>query len=213
MALIIDTPDDTTKEIVHLQADSVTTVMRYLTANRASFKLVSAAEARALAQASIQLGLVYEMGGGAPGQQPLTSAYGKRDGAFAAAYAPLVGAPSGACIYFAADNDFSQSQIDANVLPYFAAVADAVDGSGFEVGVYGSGLVCGHVVAAKYATKAWLSGSLGWTNSRAYLAAKPPELVLVQSKMDTTLANIDVDTDIALAEFGDFLPFANAATV
>jgi hypothetical protein len=210
--MIIDTPDDTTKQIIHLQADEVTTVMRYLTANTESFKLVSVAEAKALAAASIRLGLVYEMGGGAPRQAPLSAAFGTRDGSFAAVYAPTVGAPNSACIYFAADNDFSLRLINTQVLPYFEAVATAMKDSGFEVGVYGSGLVCASIVKAGFAQKAWLSGSLGWTNSRTYLASKPPELVLVQDKMDTTLANMDVDTDYALADFGDFLPFASDLT-
>jgi hypothetical protein len=210
MSYIIDTPDDCAAQIIHLRADGISTVIRYLTANTNSFKLVSPLEARQLLAAGIRLGLVYEMGGGAPGQAPLTSAYGERDAVFSAAYAPKVGATPGSCIYFAADNDFSQSQIDADVLPYFEAVAKAMQGSGFNVGVYGSGLVCGHAVSEGYAKNAWLSGSMGWTNSRAYLSSKPKELVLVQQRMDTKIANLDADTDQALGDFGDFLPFASS---
>ena len=46
---------------------------------------------------------------------------------------------------------------------------------------------------------------MGWGGSRAYLAAKPTPLVLVQST-PTTLANMDCDPNDALGEFGDFLP-------
>jgi hypothetical protein len=189
--MIIDSADDTTDQIVHLEADVVSTAIRYLTTNTDSFKLIKPPEARVLAAAGIRLGLVYETGGGAPGQAPLTAAQGQIDGAFAAQYAPTVGAPTGACIYFAADNDFSAVQIQSEILPYFAAVAKAMAGSGFVVGVYGSGNVCQAVCAAGSASLAWLSGSLGWGGSRAYLAAKPKELVLVQDVEDTKLANLD----------------------
>lgn len=207
--MIIDTPDNCTAQIPHLLADGVTTVIRYLTANTDSFKLMSPKEAQALAQAGIRLALVYEMGGGAPGQPPLSAANGARDGVFSVKWAPTVGAPKGACIFFAADNDFTKNQLDTEILPYFKAASDTLEGSGYEVGVYGSGLVCQSVVASGFATKAWLSGSMGWTNSRAYLAKKPPELVLIQQRMDTKLANMDVDTNQALGDFGDFLPFAD----
>ena len=212
MTKIIDTADNCTSQIVHLQADIVTTAMRYLTTNTASFKLVSPAEAKALAAAGIRLGLVFESGGGAPGQAPLSAAQGAIDGAFAAQYAPTVGAPNGAAIYFAADNDFSAAQIKSQVLPYFQAVVRPITAAGFIVGVYGSGDVCQAVCGAGYAALAWLSGSVGWSGSRAYLAAKPKELALVQDVEDTKLADMDVDTDFSLGPFGDFLPFAPILT-
>ena len=109
-------------------------------------------------------------------------------------------------MFFACDNDFSAGQIEQLVLPYFESIADKFDSSDYLVGVYGSGAVCKAVCGEGLATYAWLSGSTGWTDSREYLAAKPNELVLVQSGMNTTLANIGVDTDIKLGEFGDFLP-------
>lgn len=212
MPSIIDTADDCTDQIVHLKADGVLTVMRYLTTNTASFKLIKPPEAKALAAAGIRLGLVFETGGGAPGQAPLSAAQGAIDGAFAASYAPTVGAPNGAAIYFACDNDFNAAQIKSQVLPYFQALVRPVTAAGFIVGVYGSGNVCQAVCGAGYAALAWLSGSLGWGGSRAYLAAKPKELALVQDVEDTTLANMDIDTDYSLGPFGDFLPFAPVLT-
>lgn len=210
---IIDTADDCTDQIVHLKADGVTTVIRYLTTNTASPKLVSPSEARILAAAGIRLCLVFETGGGAPGQAPLTAAQGQIDGTFAARYAPTVGAPAGACIYFAADNDFSATQIDNEVLPYFGSVYQAIKASGFLVGAYGSGAVCTAVVGGGFADLSWLSGSTGWTGSKDYLAARPSALVLVQDVEDTKLANMDVDTDYALGPFGDFLSFAPSPVV
>ena len=211
--MIIDTTGNAAQQIVHLQADNVTTVIRYLTTNTRSFKLIGQAEAKALGAAGIRLGLVFETGGGAPGQAPLTALMGQQDGTFAAQYAPTLGAPDDACIYFAADNDFGAAQIDNEVLPYFGAVYAAMKDSGFAVGVYGSGAVCKAVIGETSADLAWLSGSMGWTGSKEYLLARPGALVLVQDKMDTTLANLDCDTDYALGEFGDFVPFASTAPI
>ena len=102
--MIIDTAEDTAAQIVHLQADGVTTVMRYLTSTlglrkvgatdhvrtlgltvsalKGSSKLVTPAEAKALAAAGIRLGLVFENGGGSPGYNDINAAQGASDAAF-----------------------------------------------------------------------------------------------------------------------------------
>ena len=206
---IIDTPDNTTGQIIHLQADKVTDVIRYLTTARGSAKLVTAAEARALGAAGIRLGLVFEVYGGADGVNDIDAADGTIDAQFCLDYLPTIGAPMDGtvCVYFACDTDFSRADIQSKVLPYFAAVKKTFAENPVLVGVYGSGAVCRAVCSAGSAKYAWLSGSMGWTNSKAYLAARPPELVLVQDEMDTRLANMDVDTNYALGPFGSFLPF------
>jgi Domain of unknown function (DUF1906) len=211
MTSIVDFAQDGTSQIIHLQADNITTVMRYLTWTGSS-KMIKAAEARAYAAAGIRVGLVYEAGGGAPGQPTLCAVDGSRDANFSRSYAPTIGAPPGACIYFAADNDFGADQVRNQVVPYFTTIAAVMDDSGFDVGAYGSGLVLQTLYSAGLIKKGWLSGSLGWSNSRALLAAKPAWLVLVQDEEDTRLANMDVDTDYALGDIGDFEPFAMEAT-
>lgn len=230
--MIIDTAQNAAAQIVHLQADGVTTVMRYLTSNlrlgeagavapvralgklltalKGSSKLVTAGEVKALGDAGIRVGLVFENGGGSPGYNDITAAHGTSDATFSLGYLPNIGAPAGTCLFFACDNDFSASAINILVLPYFEAIAKVFAGSNYLVGVYGSGLVCRTVCGEGLAASAWLSGSMGWTESRSYLASKPKELVLVQDKMDVTVAGLDVDTDINIGEFGDFLPSSGA---
>jgi len=216
MTSIIDTNLITTPQITHLLADKIETVIRYLSSiNPRGAKCVQPAEARALAAAGIRLGLVCEGWGdfGTHGEDfpQISGQAGIRDGRFCVQYAPTVGAPAGACVFFAVDTDASSSQIMRFVLPYFQAIANAFKGSGLLVGVYGSGAVCEACVKAGLVTYTWLSQSMGWTNSRAYLAAKPKELVLVQGAV-TRLANLDTDQDTSENEsagsFGDFLPFA-----
>ena len=216
--MIIDTNQISTPQIPHLQAGNIDSVIRYLSPiNPHGEKCIQPAEAKALADAGIRLGLVNEGWGDFlmhGGQFPaISAAAGKRDGNFCVNYAPTVGAPEGACIYFAVDTDASPAQIAQYVLPYFLAIRGAFEGSGFRIGVYGSGSVCKSVIAAKTADLAWLSQSMGWTGSRAYLALKPPELVLLQGS-STTLAHLNCDTNTAFAEdWGSFLPFEDTPDV
>jgi hypothetical protein len=205
---IIDTNQVTTRQIVHLQADAVGTVIRYLSPiNPKGSKCVQEPEARALAAAGIRLGLVNE-GWGDFAHGGISAGAGFRDGNFCAEYAPSVGAPPNACIYFAVDVDANLAEINKLVLPYFSAIQDRI--GTFKVGVYGSGAVCGAVIEHGLAELAWLSCSMGWADSRQYLATKPQELALVQH-LPTTLANMDCDPDDGLRDFGDFLPFAGNA--
>ena len=214
--MIIDTADNCTNQIVHLLADNVTTVIRYLTSSPGSFKLVSVAEAEALGKAGIRLGLVFENGGGSPGYNDINAACGESDASFCLTYVPRLGIPADGtvCIFFAIDNDMNTVQINQLVLPYFRAIRQVFAPlNNFLLGVYGSGAVCAACVAAGVVDRTWLSGSMGWTGSRAYLAAAPKELVLFQQVEDTRLANMDVDTDVAYGVLGDFLPFAPAPVV
>lgn len=213
--MILDTPDCTTRQIAHLQADEVTDVLRYLTTSIGSSKLVTPAEAHALGAASIRLGLVFEVYGGADGVNDIDATDGLLDAEFCLKYVPTLGAPTdgSVCIYFACDTDFTASHIQSMVLPYFEALSSKLAGSGYMVGVYGSGFVCRSVCAAGYAVRSWLSGSMGWTGSKEYLAAMPKELALVQQTMDIKIANLDADVDRAVGpSIGTFLPTVGATS-
>jgi hypothetical protein len=93
------------------------------------------------------------------------------------------------------------------VLPYFQSIrakhqAAAIQ---YRIGVYGSGNVLTAVLGAGLADLDWLSCSLGWGGSRAYVANKKPALAQHTPK---TLCGIDCDPDDADGEFGEFAPFA-----
>lgn len=209
MTTIIDTNQESTAQISHLKADGIATVIRYLSAiNPNGAKCVKPPEAKALAAAGIRLGLVNE-GWGDFAHGGISAGAGERDAEFCSKYASTVGAPANACIFFAVDVDANPSQINKLVLPYFAAIRSVFANAAvkYRVGVYGSGAVCQAVIAAGTADLAWLSCSMGWTGSRDLLAAKPPELVLVQH-VPATIANLDCDPDDAFGEFGDFIPFS-----
>ena len=205
MTAIIDTAQITTNRIVHLQANNITTVIRYLSAiNPTGAKCIQPAEAKALAVAGIRLGLVNE-GWGDFAHGGISAGAGERDGLFCAKYAPKVGASANACIYFAVDVDATLDQITKLVVPYFTAIKPLMASAGYRTGVYGSGDVCDYITASELADLAWLACSTGWTGSAEYLAAKPASLALVQHT-PTVLANMDCDTDDAFGDFGDFMP-------
>jgi len=207
--IVLDTAQVCTTQIEHLVANNVVCVLRYLDPLGPTSKVVKVAEARALAAAGIRLGLISE-GWGDFAHGGISASAGERDAANALAYAPFVGAPANAGIIFAVDTDAGLAQINKLVLPYFSSIAGTLKGSALRVGVYGSGNVCDLVIASGLASFAVIAGAMGWQGSRAYLAARPPELVLVQH-MPSRLANLDVDTNEVLGDFGDFLPFAPSA--
>ena len=207
MTAVIDTNVYTAPHLSALKAAGVKTIIRYLSPiNPKGEKCIKPAEAHAIAAAGLRLALVCE-GWGDFAHGGISAGAGTRDGEWCAAYAPTVGAPAAAGLFFAVDVDANAAQIRKLVIPYFAAIADAFKAAGrkYRGGVYGSGAVCTAVTAAALAELPWLSCSLGWAGSRAYLAEKrwalaqhPPRLV----------AGIDCDTNDANGDFGDFAPFA-----
>src|SRR5579883_2767155 len=206
MSAIIDTNADTTAHLRELQAAGVCTIIRYLNPlNPGGTKCVKPAEAHAIAAAGLRLALVCE-GWGDFAHGGISASAGARDGAWCAHYAPTVGAPKNACIYFAVDADAGAAQIAGLVIPYFAAARIPITATGYRVGVYGSGNVCAAVIAAGLAERSWLSCSLGWAGSRAYLSARKWALCQHTPRL---LCGIDTDANDANGEFGDFVPFAD----
>ena len=207
---IIDTNHDVTRHLPALKAAGVKTIIRYLSPiNPHGEKCIKPAEAQAIAAAGLRLALVCE-GWGDFAHGAISAGAGERDGEWSAKYAASVGAPADACIYFAVDTDANSAQIRKLVLPYFTAITAAFQETEarYRRGVYGSGSVCDAVLAGNDADLSWLSCSMGWSDSRTYLAEN--RWVLRQHTPET-LAGIDCDGNDANGEFGDFIPFAPAA--
>lgn len=205
---IIDTNQVTTPKLAKLNTLGITTIIRYINPGQPNgAKTVKGPEARAIAKAGMRLGLVCEGWGGAENfaHHDITTPGGKRDGEFCRSYARKVGAPDGACIYYAIDTDASASQVRDLVLPYFRAVRDAMNASGLLTGVYASGAVCMALQEAELVDLTWLSQSMGWTGSRAYRDSKRWDLL--QGPV-TIIAGLDTDTNTDNGRpFGAFVPF------
>ena len=135
-------------------------------------KRLSPREAALLARAGLDLVTVYQ--DRARETVDFGLVRGVEDGRAAFTFANQVGQPLGSAVYFAVDTDFSKSEIDGFVLPYFQGVREALAEAGggsspFRVGVYGSGLTC-QLVKENHALAefSWLAMATGWHGSAGY---------------------------------------------
>ena len=166
----LDTTVELTRHAEALRSQGYDFAMRYYS-NNAS-KNLSLGEARALSQAGLKIGVVWETSG--THAAFFTRAQGLADGAQAYRMArESIGQPFGSAIYFAVDYDPTQADIDGGISNYFTGVHAALyvanDGApSYRVGVYGSGLCCGALVERDIAALSWLSQSTGFAGSRQY---------------------------------------------
>ena len=158
-----------------LVREGYTFVVRYYNVNTPS-KNLTPVEARDLVRAGLRLVAVWE--NGYPNHAGyFNHATGVHDGAVAYHYgSQTIGQPFDCPIYFAADYDASEADIDGPVTAYFRGIADvfALISSRtpgqpvYRVGVYGSGLTCSKLLAAGLVTYTWLSQSTGFRGSRTF---------------------------------------------
>ena len=183
------------------------TVIRYYSRDTTRpSKRLSLVEAQRLSAAGLRIAIVHE---GRHGDVPenFDRACGVADGSYAATYArETIGQPAGTAVYFGIDFDATSQQIRDRILPYMQGVADgmaAAGGSGYQIGVYGSGRTCRAVLDAKLATKAWLAQSTGWGDYHLFLNAKGWAL---SQGMATSLAGVSCDPNTCGegVQVGDF---------
>lgn len=175
----LDTTMELTRHAVALRRQGYDFVMRYYSHNAA--KNLSLGEARALSQAGLRIGVVWETSG--THASFFSRAQGLADGAAAFLMArQVIGQPDGSAIYFAVDYDPTQADIDGVISNYFTGVHAAlyVGAEGqpsYRVGVYGSGLCCGSLVERGMASLSWLSQSTGFAGSKQYAAQQRYDLI------------------------------------
>ncbi len=114
--------------------------------------------------------------------------------------------PPGSAIYFGVDGGWKTADQLANIEAYFRAVDAGVAGSGYRVGVYGSGLVCRTLLGKGFAELCWLSNAKTWPEYEPYRKSLKWKLLQqLESRcggrgVDSNLTN-GTDTD-----FGQFGP-------
>lgn len=168
-----------TRHAAALKAQGYDFALRYYSHNVA--KNLSLGEARALAQAGMQIGVVWETAGTRAGFFNRTQ--GLADGAAAFRMAvDVIGQPFGSAIYFAVDYDPTQADLDGPISNYFTGVHAAlyVGAEGrpsYRVGVYGSGLCCATLLERGIAELSWLSQSTGFTGSKLYAEQRRYNLI------------------------------------
>lgn len=215
---ILDTPNNVVGHFDRLRAAGFDSVIRYLAPFAGSSKVIHPAEAQAIANAGFKLGLVFEGNGRASGE-----AVGTRDGRTALTQARAVGAPKGAVIWYTEDYDPERSEFPG-IIAAFQAFRAALGGQ-YRVGAYCSGALAKALRAAKAidTTKnrttgedlplIWITQSLGFSGSRAYLASGEPYVMF--QLLSGKAGGLDEDPDVTFhnylnedVDIGSFVPFA-----
>jgi hypothetical protein len=199
-----DTELQMTRHAQALRRQGIDFVMRYYSHNTA--KNLGADEARALAAAGLRVGAVWESAGTHTGY--FSRNQGQSDGAGALALARAVGQPLGSSIYFAVDYDPTQADLEGPVADYFAGVTSTL-GSGYRLGVYGSGMCCGFLLDHGQADCSWLSQSTGFAGSKAFAQARRYDLIQALPKtiaVDGGVLDIDPDSTNPAGDAGLFQP-------
>jgi hypothetical protein len=108
--------------------------------------------------------------------------------------------PRGSAIYFGVDGPWKSPNQLANIIAYFQEVNARLTGSGYRVGVYGSGLICNTLLANKLAELCWLAAPTSWPEYHDYYQTRQWKLVQLPTtecggrSVDFNLANgIDID--------------------
>src|ERR1051326_6872965 len=154
MTHILDTNRNTTGRYDRLKAARYDTLIRYVSRGGGD-KVVTVAEARAIAAAEFKLVLVYEVNG-----RPRGADVGHADGVFALAYAQKVGAPQGAILWYTADEDTTGATFGPT-RDAFKAFAAAIAPM-YRCGGYGSGWLLDQLFAAKIIVGRWITDSAGF---------------------------------------------------
>jgi hypothetical protein len=175
----LDTTVELTRHARALKRQGYDFALRYYSHH--ANKNLSLGEARALSEAGLRIGVVWETAGTRAGF--FSRAQGLADGAAAFRMAQeVIQQPWGSAIYFAVDYDPTQADIDGVISNYFtgvhAALYVAAEGKpSYQVGVYGSGLCCGALVERGIAAYSWLSQSTGFAGSRQYAEQRRYDLI------------------------------------
>ncbi|MBA2340880.1 MAG: DUF1906 domain-containing protein [Pyrinomonadaceae bacterium] len=134
-------------------------------------KVLRREEAEALSHADLKIGVVYQ---DYDEPQYINASYGRVNGLYAFDYARSLNQPPGSAIYFAIDYD-PRPPIGRTTVPeYFRAVHQAFmeRGNGtaiYEIGVYGSGAVCGWLRAnLPFVKYSWLGLAPRWWGYEDY---------------------------------------------
>jgi Domain of unknown function (DUF1906) len=167
-----DTPTPVTKFATCLKADGYDFVGRYYNVNNQA-KNLSLAEAIAVTSAGLSIIAVWENGfPTAPGY--FSFAKGVFDGTSAYHYAQNdIGQPANTPIYFAVDYDATTSDVNNVILDYFNGINSAFNTISsnapiYQIGVYGSGLVCSTLLNNAAVSFTWLAQSMGWGGSGTF---------------------------------------------
>ncbi len=154
-----------------IQRQGVTTVARYYDYPDETLpgKTLTQAERDMVAARGLSLVVVFQHHNDQLAS--FTTERGAGDAARALELAVAMHQPAGSAIYFGVDGPWrSDADLD-RITAYFRAVDTAMAGSGYRVGVYGSGLTCQLMAATGQASLCWLANPTSWPGHDAAVAA------------------------------------------
>jgi hypothetical protein len=159
----VKAPFELTQYAIAIKQQGIDFAIRHYT--HQAGKSLSLAEARALTDAGIQIGVVWETPDAHLSY--FSRAQGCADGAAAYLMAQsVIGQPSGSAVYFAADFEPDEAEIAGPVSRYFEGVNQAFHAASpaerqYQVGVYGSVSCCAAMMARGLATVSWVADEAG----------------------------------------------------
>ena len=114
--------------------------------------------------------------------------------------------PPNSAIYFGVDGGWKTPEQLASIEAYFRAADAGLAGSGYRVGVYGSGLVCRTLLGKGLAELCWLSNARTWPEYEPYRKSLKWKLL---QRLESRCGGRGVDFDLTNGtdtDFGQFGP-------
>ena len=144
-----------------MKAIGVKTIIRYYDYEDETLpgKTLRRGERDAVVMSGLKLGVVFQHRNNKFAS--FTALRGRQDAERSLVLAAENSQPRGSAIYFGVDGAWSTPDQLANIITYFQEVNTRLAGSGYRVGVYGSGLVCNTLLANRLAELCWLPRRIG----------------------------------------------------
>ncbi len=130
-------------------------------------KFLTDDEIEKLTDAGFSIVPIYEDGGSE--ESYFTEENGRKDAYYAANAARRLGFPTGTPIYFAADLDLQDGDIEGTVIAYLQAVRAALDDLGYKTGLYGTRNMCRHAAEGMGIDYFYVASmSYGWSGNLGF---------------------------------------------
>jgi hypothetical protein len=187
-----------------MKAIGINTVIRYYDHEDETLpgKTLRRGERDAIVGSGLKLGVVFQHRNNKFGS--FTALRGRQDAERSLILAAENLQPAGSANYFGVDGAWSAPDQLANIMIYFQEVNARLAGSGYRVGVYGSGLVCNTLLANQLAELCWLAAPTNWPDFSAWYQTKRWKLVQLPT---TWCGGRSVDFNLANGaepEYGQF---------
>ena len=187
-----------------MKAIGISTIIRYYDHEDETLpgKTLRRAERDAILMNGLKMGVVFQHRNNKFAS--FTALRGRQDAERSLVLAAENSQPRGSAIYFGVDGAWNAPHELANITAYFREVNASLAGSGYRIGVYGSGLVCNALLANALAELCWLASPTSWPDFSAWYQTKRWRLVQLPT---TQCGGRSVDFNLAndtAAEYGQF---------